>query len=275
MLLIADTRTILSFVTQICCVGVTLQSLEVIWNWRELADGRLLGWTPSKKPTANPVVMLVRVLYQSPGSIGILTWRAAAALGCVFLPYGTVPVCGLLASLVVAQMYFNRRFSRLLGNCDTIALVCLCAALAGSFPSASPRLRAAALVFIAFQSALAYVLTGYDKLKSPLWRDGTRLVQILQDGNYRFPPLGDYLARHSGLVAACAWGVILLELLFPLCVILPPAGFWLFITGGLIFHASVAFMMGLHGFWWSFVSTYPALYFVHYSALSVLYSDKP
>ena len=270
MPLIVDARTMLSLVAQICCAGVMLQSLEVLWNWRELAEGRLLGWPSSRTPASNPAVSLVRTSYQSPGSIVILAWRAGAALACAFLPYGTVPVFWLLASLVVAQMYFNRRFSVLFGNCDTIALVCLSAACAGGLPSATPRLQSAALVFVAFHAALAYVMTGYDKLKSPLWRDGTRLVQILQDGNYRLPPLGDCLARHPLFVAACAWSVILLELLFPLCVTLPPSGFWLFITGGLIFHASVAFTMGLHGFWWSFASAYPAFYFVHACVFSFL-----
>lgn len=253
----------LALVTSICGVGVALQSLEVWRNSREFSAGRLLGWLHPEGPTANPVAMLTRCLYQPPAPQAILLARAGAALACLVLPYGSLAVCGLLAWLVIAQLYFNRRFTILRGNCDTLTLVCLSAAFAGSLPAASPRLQAAALAFVAFHAALAYAMTGYDKLKSPLWRDGTRLAHILQDGNYRFPPLADWPLRHPRWVAVGAWSVILLELLFPLCVVLPPEGFWLFIAGGVVFHAAVAFMMGLHGFWWTFVSSYPAFYFFH------------
>jgi hypothetical protein len=258
-----DASAMLALVTPICGVGVALQSLEVWWNSREFSAGGLLGWPQPRAPAAGPVRRLAHRLYQPPGPQAILLARAGGALACLFLPYGSPAVCGLLAWLVVAQLYFNRRFTILRGNCDTLALVCLSAAFAGSIPGASPRLQAAALALVAFHAALAYSMNGYDKLTSALWRDGTRLGHILQDGKYRFPPLGDWPARHPRWVAAGAWSVILLELLFPLCVVLPPAGFWLFIAGGTIFHAAIAFMMGLHGFWWTFVSTYPAFYFFH------------
>ncbi|MEY2880968.1 MAG: hypothetical protein RLZZ15_3348 [Verrucomicrobiota bacterium] len=261
----ADAKTLLALATPICCAGVLVQSLEVLWNWRELPDGGLLAWTRATTPTANPLVRFARAAYQFPGAAIILAARAAVALACLVLPYGSASVCALLAALVVAQLYFNRRFTILRGNCDTLTLVCLSGAWAGSLPAASARLQAAALGFIAFHAGLAYVLTGYDKLKSPLWRDGTRLIQILRDGNYRFPPLADALGRHPRWMRAGAWGVIALELLFPLCVVLPPAGFWSVLAGGAVFHAAVAVTMGLHGFWWAFVASYPAFYFVHTS----------
>ena len=118
-------------------------------------------------------------------------------------------------------------------------------------------------MFLAFRCMLAYVMAGLDKLKSPLWRDGTRLLQIYRDGNHRFPWIGNLMHRRLVLAAAGAWSVTLLELLFPLCLVLPPAGFWIFIAGGLLFHAMIAFTMGLHGFWWGFTATYPGVYFAH------------
>lgn len=260
---VVDPVAMLALGTRLCCVGVVLQSLEVLWQAREFSAGGLLAWPKSPPAPANPARHLARSLYQPPGPQLILATRTAAASACLFLPYGSATICWVLAGLITGQLYFNRRFDLLRGNCDTLTLVCLTAAFAGSLPAASSRLRAAALGFIAFHAALAYFMTGYDKLRSALWRDGTRLRQILQDGNYRFPPLAHALARHPRWVAVGAWSVILLELLFPLCVILPPAGFWFFIAGGIIFHATVAFMMGLHSFWWTFVSTYPAFYFVH------------
>ncbi len=263
MVTAVDPRWMLALSTQLCCVGVILQSLEVIWNRRELRDDDLLGWSAPAGAPANPAVALARWLYRYPACLGVLAVRAAAAGAVFFLPYGSAPVFALLGFLVVAQMYFNRRFFFIRGNSDHMKLVCLSAVCAGGLPWASPGLQAAALAFMAFQVGLAYVTSGYDKLRSPLWRDGTRLIQILEDGNYRFPPLNGRLRHHRRAVVACVWGVILLELLFPLCVVLPPAGFWLIIGGGIAFHASVGVTMGLHGFWWSFLATYPALYFVH------------
>jgi hypothetical protein len=59
-----------------------------------------------------------------------------------------------------------------------------------------------------------------------------------------------------------AWSVIVLETLFPLCVIVHPPLFWVFLLWGLGFHIFCAFFMGLNNFVWAFVATYPALLFV-------------
>lgn len=264
-----DAKTMQALSTQLCCVGVLLQSLELIWNWRELPDDRLLGWLPSPTPSSNPLTLLARFLYRYPTCLVVLALRAGAAGACLFLPYGSVLVCCLLGSLFAGQLYFNRRFKFVRANADTMTLVCLGAAFPGSLPSASPSFQAAALLFVAFQASVAYVMTGYDKLVSPLWRDGTRLVQIFRDGNFQFLPVGTFLAHHPRWAVACTWGVIVLELLFPLCVALPPFGFWALLAGGAIFHGAVAFTMRLHGFWWAFTATYPAFYFIHSRGFSL------
>ncbi|HEY1107655.1 MAG TPA: hypothetical protein VGE76_03455 [Opitutaceae bacterium] len=258
----AEPAALLALSAQICCLGVLLQSLEVLWNWRELGPAGLLRWTTSGI-ARNPAARVVRWLHRGPASRAILLARSAAALAGLFLPYGGVAMGCALGSLFLAQLYYNRRFFVIVSNADSMFLIVLAALAAAALPGASATLQAGALCFMAGHAAVAYFATGKNKLRAPTWRNGARLAQIMRDGGFRFAPLGAAFSRWPLIAAGSAWIVILLQLLFPLSLFLPSPVFWLFVAGGLLLHAGIAFTMGLHDFFWSFVSTYPALWFVH------------
>ena len=84
-------------------------------------------------------------------------------------------------------------------------------------------------------------------------------------------PLADWLAVHRTFARNLARSVILLELFFPLCVVLPAPLFFAVLGAGAIFHVSIAISMGLHGFFWSFVATYPAFYFARERLAELLF----
>jgi hypothetical protein len=58
---------------------------------------------------------------------------------------------------------------------------------------------------------------------------------------------------------------VFLELLFPVLLILPKELFFAFLVWGVLFHLSLAFLMGLNIFFWPFIATYPQfILFGHY-----------
>jgi hypothetical protein len=261
--MVPDSRVVLALSMQICCVGLLVQSLELLWNWRHLRDEHLLGWGPGSDSPVNPLVRFIRWTHGFPACLYILGWRALAAAVCLFWPDRSGMVFWLLGTLFVSQLYFNRRFSMLRESAGTMFLICLGAAVAGYFPEASDRLVSASLVFLAFQALLAYFAAGRAKLTSAFFRYSAYLARVFEVHGQTFAWVGESLNASPKAARLLAWSIITLELLFPFSIVLPSPGFWLFIVGGLVFHAAVTVLMGANAFLWSFVSTYPALWFVH------------
>lgn len=266
----SDAESLLALAGRLCCVGIFFQSLELVWLWRDLREGRLLSW---RRPAAaaNPWRRLLQRSHGFWATLLIVVWRAVASLVCLGLPFGETALACLTGSLLVTQFYYNRRFRLIFSNADHMNLVCLAGATVGSLPTASSTLRFAALAFLAFQVSLAYVAGGVDKIFSVNWRTGLRLTQVFQDSAHRCGALGEWLARRLRWACVFSRGVILLELFFPVCLVLPSGGFWGVIAVGLLFHATVAFTMGLRAFFWAFAAMYPALYFIHARLAEVLH----
>ncbi len=258
-----DGQTMLGLTALITCTGIALQSLELAWNRRHLRDGCLFGWAQASATPAG-LTAIQRSLHGYPGCLILLRLRAALAILCVLFSYRYPATWPLLAALVILQLYYNRRFSLTRENANAMYLYCLVACTVGALPGASARLVTVALVFLGFQVLLAYAMSGRTKLGSRPWRSGDYLTWVCQNRAAQlFPAPGNIAGRHRGMVLIATWGVILLELLFPLSVFLPAPFFWAFIAGGVMFHTAVSLTMGAHAFWWAFVGTYPALTFIH------------
>lgn len=269
-----DPLGLLTLITRLLCVGLLLQSIELLANARELRDDGLLGWRDLRGRLFGPQGKLRR-LHTHPTPLLILAGRGLVAFLCLFLPFDAAVMPWLLGGLFGAQAYLNHRLKTIHEGSDTMFLIGLAAVAAAALEPAEPRLRVAALVFFAVQLLLAYFAAGWDKLRAASWRNGSLVTRALRHGAHRFEPLGNVLARRRLAAVVFSWHVILLELLFPLCVLLPWPAFWIFVAVGIAFHVAVAFCMGLHGFLWSFVAGYPALYFCARYVAGIVYGPLP
>ncbi len=257
-----DPQQLLTLTAQLAGLGIGIQTLEVLANAAELRDDGLLGWRPGPG-RFGAWARLPRRLNYFPGCIWVLRFRALLAALAVFVPYGGAIAAGVLGLLLIVQLYYNRRFTMIAGNCETLFLVCIFAAWVGTLPGGSVRLRSVALLFIALQVAIAYAVAGFDKLRTPTWRNGARLLQIVRDGSYHLSGPARHLGAKPWLARVLAWTVIGLELLLAGAVLVPEPIFGIILAAGLCLHAMIAFAMGLHGFWWAFASAYPSLWFTH------------
>lgn len=260
-----STPELLGWSARLCCAGIFFQAAELLTLAPEMREHRLLGWHDVSARSARPRPGGTWAGTQTHAwRVGVTIGRLLGALVVFALPFGeSYAAWVVLAGLLLTQLFFNRRFRVILANSDYLNLCCLAALAIAAWPGASPTLRLAAAGFMAFQACLGYVASGVDKLTGGNWRDGARLIDIFRNSSHRVPRIGRWLAEHRSAAAALSWGVIGLEVLFPLCLVLPAAGFWSFIVAGALFHASIAGLMALPGFFWAFAATYPAMYVVH------------
>jgi hypothetical protein len=136
------------------------------------------------------------------------------------------------------------------------------ALLLGFNPWISPIAGIICLTFVAAQACLSYFASGVAKLISPLWRSGDALPRILSTTAYGSAAAYRLSQRSLSLTRMLCKATVLLEVLFPVLLVLPKELFFAFLVWGIMFHLSIAFLMGLNTFFWSFIATYPAIYFV-------------
>jgi len=80
---------------------------------------------------------------------------------------------------------------------------------------------------------------------------------------YGHDGLGRWLDLRPGLSKALCWGTIAFECSFILAFIAEPKLLTALLLGGALFHASAALFMGLNGFFFAFVATYPAIVYLN------------
>lgn len=117
------------------------------------------------------------------------------------------------------------------------------------------------LYFLSTQLVLSYLLAGIAKLRGRTWRDGTGLIGIMGTVYHGVGWGHKLLSKYRGLAKSLSWLVIGFEILFPL--VLTSQG-WLvvgFLLVTTLFHLATSFLMGLNGFFLSFVAAYPTLIF--------------
>ena len=108
--------------------------------------------------------------------------------------------------------------------------------LAATVPGAAPR------AFIV-NMALVYIVAGLYKFTSPMWRDGSAMHSALRMPIARAP--GFWTLRWRTPLRLVTWAALILEPLFALIFVLPPASplKWLLVAGALVFHLGIAFTL--------------------------------
>jgi hypothetical protein len=162
--------------------------------------------------------------------------------------------------LVVSAVLYLRAFVAMAGadQFNTILLFLLTPCTL--FPS--PALQAISLVAIAGQVIICYFSNGLVKALAPGWWDGSHLKTLLQTGNFsrkwaaRFAAVTD-----TSIFRLLGSMIVIWELSAVLALFLPLPLLWAYLGIGILFHLINAVVMGLNTFFWSFVSSYPAILF--------------
>ncbi|MVN74923.1 hypothetical protein GO988_01145 [Hymenobacter sp. HMF4947] len=145
---------------------------------------------------------------------------------------------------------------------DQMALILVVAIFLGLNKYSSQLSEKYCLYFIAFQSCLAYETAGVAKIISKKWRSGEAVYQIFSTGSFGSLGFSSLLKRSGYLSLFLCWNVIIMEITFPLCLVVPLPFSYIILFWGVTFHLFNAVFMGLNSFFWLFTATYPAILFV-------------
>ncbi len=264
------------WVLWLCVLGMAIGTLE-FWAERKafaltgvysgtISQLRLGRWGSARRE------VLRNALFSQHAVQVLLVMRMACLATVALSPMDSLQFSVAMGLLVVNVLVFNWR--RMLGddgsdqmNSILIIVMALCVG-----PHSSEQLLKLGLWFIALQSCLSYTTAGVAKLFSAQWRGGEAVYRIFNTGTYGSRSISQFLKDRKGLNLLLCWSVILIETLFPLCLVLPAPYSWAILAWGAIFHLLNAIIMGLNSFFWAFVATYPAILFVSATAGASLLS---
>lgn len=253
-----DYAAVLWWTSVAIAIWSTIASLELIVVRRAFIPGAPLGPDLAALVRGRMMPRLLASPLAAPcGLLGLLLVRLIAGLTLPFLGEGA------LAAVLAVVLATTALVGLLTGGsdgADKIALVAALAALAITVGRVidDAWLCLAGIAWAAGQATIAYVTSGAAKLVRPFWRDGRALVAVMT--SYRSGhALAAAVVRHRAAALGLAWGVMLVETLFPLALIAPPAVAIPILAALALFHAATAVVMGLNTYPWAFIAAYPCV----------------
>lgn len=253
----------------ICGVGIVVDSLERLASLSKYDDRGLFSWIVLRQR----FVALPRSIRRLgdgmfSGSIRlalVLVIRIVAAALVVTNPLGSAVASVGLTLLVLGQVYVLVRTGFGSIGADPMTLVvCGAAWLVIVAAGTSPTAARAGLWFVAAQGCLGYMVAGVAKLAAPKWRSGEAIIALLSTHTYGSRRLFNLLRDRRALSRVLCWSVMLWEATFPLLLCGTDSLLVTQFVIGLLFHASIAGLMGLNLFLTAFPATYVAMWAVRH-----------
>lgn len=231
--------------------ALVLDTLEL---WALRRSGALSIWTDTLVARdlavlPRPLAVLCSAALSGRGFFGVQLVHAGAAVALLVAGPGPWAVLALLTHVLVC-MRWRGTFN---GGSDQLKVVVLSGL---TVAAVQPALVPLGLAYVAAQVVLSYFVAGVVKVVEPMWRSGDALRRLAALPRYALsPPAARVMSRGAWPLA---WGVMLLELLFPL-VFAGPRVALVLLAGTLLFHVANAAALGLNRFLWAWLSAYPAV----------------
>ena len=229
------------------------------WDLQGLRTGRLYGGRWLLLVFARPIFPLIRSL------------QFAASLLLCLLPIGWGAFGALLVITVTNALLILRSFAD--GSDKMAMVVCygLMLQMLGAV-TAQPLLSLAGVLWVGGQLTICYATSGFGKLILAGWRNGAVPRDVLSSymyGNH----VTHMLVKHRIIVVPLAWGIILIESLFPLALFAPLPVLIAALGGMALLHLSIAFAMGLNTYVFAFITAYPSVLLLAQYVQSVNWSN--
>ena len=244
---------------------VILNASETLFIRTEFSDAGSFSWNVRRLrypwAAVSSVAGTLDLLLRYPSYI----WLNVLQLGCALTmiatmfvwPFTVLPLLSIILGIELLSSLRNGAYGT--EGSDLMQLIVLIS-ITLYYAVSDPLAGTAVICFLAMQAMLAYWTSGVVKLQSRPWRSGIAIPSVLSTKNYGAPMLYRLLRKNPRLTRVMSWGVILFELSFPLVVLLGAKATLILLLSGAFFHLMIAATMGLNGFVWSFIATYPAIY---------------
>lgn len=201
---------------------------------------------------------IYRFLFQKNIFYGLLILRFFFAMA-LFYYFNPLIILYLLGTTLLIIHRFKGSFN---GGSDSMTLLTLTTLLVGSLSLHHPYFLKVAAGYLSIQVILSYFYAGLVKAKGVDWKSGHALYLLSVGHNYAPPLFLKKLFQHQLIGKLGTYFILYAELLSPLILLIknPKIIAVTLLTLG-SFHFINFLYFGLNRFFWSWISTYPLLYY--------------
>ena len=263
--MIFDENIAFNAVQKISCLSLLISCFEKLSTYDKFDDSGFYSWPINSlrlyKTLLRNYWRILTRLFAYPNLLIIFVLQAVLSIMLLSGIFSTPLNSGCLFVIVISQLLLMLRSPYGNDGSDQMLQIIFTGLLI-SWAINTDNSKLLFFWFISFQTCLAYLTAGVAKASASKWRNGINLTNILSTqlyGNERFlnllknyPATSKYMSRI----------LIIGECCFPLGIMLSPTSAMIFLIAGFCFHLSIALLMGLNTFFWSFIATYPAIYFL-------------
>lgn len=265
-----DPGTAIRWTVALAGVGLLQASLESLANWRIYKRGHWLSWDHLKKSRpffhASPLVdKSLNWLFQPPVIYYLFSAQvliSAGLVSCTLLGYSNSLSVALTFAMTFMAFLLGWRNTYSNNGSDQVTKILLIPSCIYLLSRGDPWISMLSIFFIACQSELSYLTSGFFKLLEADWRNGQSLRAIFSTSTFGNPHLKQWMDAHPNSYKVGSLFVIFGELFLGCAFAFPPPICLTLLAVGLFFHLGTAVVMGLNTFVWAFAATYPSVYFI-------------
>jgi hypothetical protein len=268
--LFITTDNVIRSILLISTMGVTLSTIEDLYRIDVFSEGGVLSWRvlniKSKPIILRPFWKALDYIFE-PSTFAKMLWLklvASVSLVVVLLIHISPVVLAILTSFILfSLLLLNFRTVLGLDGAHHMNIVVFTASTLFFIAPAESWASRFCVVFIGAQAVLAYAVSGIAKLIGPSWRNGEAMAGIMSTKIYGHRALGKLFKNNPMLSTATGWSVMAFQCVFILTLFVDKETLSILLVLGTLFHVSTAVFMGLNGFVFSFVATYPAIIYLN------------
>jgi hypothetical protein len=272
--LIHNPRLVLQLIAAFTSIAVLVTDLEWLYLHKHFKNNGLFSWVVRRYRVktffSGVVVNLSDQVFKYPNIIYFFLLRVVLAIVLIFL-WNTAILAYLCLAIVVTSSMLSIRGNEGTTGAESMSILSL-GAVGLTLLSSTGHLYQFGILFIALQLILSYSTSGWMRILQPTWRDGTDLLSVLRQHTYGNRTVWLILSKTKPLTAFISTSVLVFECSSIIVPLLPMPFVVIFIVSGFIFHLVNAIVIGLNSFFWAFVPTYLAYYWVAVFINNLIYN---
>jgi len=189
----------------------------------------------------------------------IIILRLLLAVLVMIISENRLLISGCLFMLFFISCLLNLRHTHGRDGADEVILIALLGLASYYVIDKTSILRWVGPGFIVAQLTLSYFISGIYKLKSGTWRNGSAVNKVIATVIYGKPEM-QFVLKYKPTALFLCWLIIIWECTFPMLFLFPQPVCFIWLGLGVLFHLSMAVIMGLNTFMFAFLSAYPLFF---------------
>ena len=258
-MVVVEASEAMRFAVSFAAIASIVGSAEWLYLHRQFKSTSIYSWKVRRTSVSRPLHVFDKILdYPVFLLLPVIQLLFSFLL---LLPNQSNSVLGI-SCLAVACCYFLLSYRGVDGfnGGDAMAKLIM---LTGSicYLSNSDFVIEISVYFIAFQMIVAYSTPGWFRIFDSSWHNGTKILGVMRTESFGRESVWKLLSRNPRFTRFVSSSIAIWEALFVLYLLLPPEFLLLSLAIGIVFHYTNAVVMGLNIFIWSFIGSYPSIFY--------------